>query len=81
MDFIQKNKEYDMIGIGEVMLRLSPQAADKISRSSIFEKNAGGSEFNVMSGAATLGVRTALITKLPENKLGHYIRNMIDTEM
>lgn len=77
MNFIQKNKEYDMIGIGEVMLRLSPQAADKISRSSIFEKNAGGSEFNVMSGAATLGVRTALITKLPENKLGHYIRNMI----
>lgn len=77
MDFIQKGKEYDMIGLGEVMLRLSPQNTDKISQSHIFEKNAGGSEFNVMSGAAMLGVRTALITKLPENKLGHYIRNMI----
>ena len=66
-----------MIGLGEVMLRLSPSNTDKISQSHIFEKNAGGSEFNVMSGAAMLGVRTALITKLPENKLGHYIRNMI----
>ena len=77
MDFIQKGKEYDMIGLGEVMLRLSPPNTDKISQSHIFEKNAGGSEFNVMSGAAMLGVRTALITKLPENKLGHYIRNMV----
>ncbi len=77
MDFIQKNKEYDMIGFGEVMLRLSPQGTDKISKSSFFEKNAGGSEFNVMSGAAMLGIRTGLITKLPESKLGHYIRNMI----
>ncbi|MBE5040120.1 sugar kinase [Ructibacterium gallinarum] len=77
MNFIQKGKEYDMIGLGEVMLRLSPQRTDKISQSHIFEKNAGGSEFNVMSGAAMLGIRTALITKLPENKLGHYIRNMI----
>ena len=77
MEFIQKDREYHIIGLGEVMLRLSPQGTDKISQCHLFEKNAGGSELNVMSGAAMLGIRTAIITKLPENKLGHYIRNMI----
>ena len=77
MDFIKKNKEFDVIGFGEVMLRLSPDNAEKISTSESFNKNAGGSELNVVSGAAMLGVRSAIITKLPENKLGHFIRNKI----
>ena len=77
MDFIKKNKEYDIIGFGEVMLRLSPDSKEKISTSESFNKNAGGSELNVVSGAAMLGVRSAIITKLPENKLGHFIRNKI----
>lgn len=77
MDFIKRGKEYGIVGFGEVMLRLSPESKDKISQSETFEKNAGGSEFNVVSGAAILGVRSAIITKLPENKIGHFIRNKI----
>ena len=77
MDFIKKGKEFDLIGMGEVMLRLSPDSKEKISTSESFIKNAGGSELNVVSGAAMLGVRSAIITKLPENKLGHFIRNKI----
>ena len=73
MDFIKKKAEFDLIGFGEVMLRLSPPDKDQISKSEIFEKNCGGSEFNVASGAANLGVRSAMITKLPKNKIGHYI--------
>ena len=42
MDFIQKGKEFDLVGFGEVMLRLSPQNKEKISQSEVFEKNAGG---------------------------------------
>ena len=41
------------------------------------KKNAGGSELNVVSGAAMLGIRSAIVTKLPENKMGHFIRNKI----
>ena len=77
MDFIKKKAEFDLIGLGEVMLRLSPPDKEKISQSEVFEKNCGGSEFNVTSGAANLGVRAAVVTKLPKNKLGHYVARRI----
>lgn len=77
MDFIKKNKEFDLIGFGEIMLRLSPDNKEKISTSESFVKNAGGSELNVVSGAAMLGIRSAIITKLPDNKIGRFIRNKI----
>lgn len=77
MDFLKKETEFDIIGLGEVMLRLSPPNKEKISQSETFEKNAGGSELNVVSGAAMLGARSAIITKIPKNKMGHFIRNKI----
>ena len=77
MEFIKKQAEFDLMGLGEVMLRLSPPDKEKISQSEVFEKNCGGSEFNVTSGAANLGVRAAVITKLPKNKLGHYVARRI----
>lgn len=73
----KKNTDFDIIGLGEVMLRLSPPWKEKISQSETFEKNIGGSELNVVSGAAMLGARSAIITKLPENKIGHFVRNKI----
>ena len=73
MEFIKQKAEFDLISFGEVMLRLSPPDKEKISQSEVFEKNCGGSEFNVASGAANLGVRTAIVTKLPKNKMGHFI--------
>ncbi len=77
MDFIKDKAEFDMIGFGEVMLRLSPPNKEKISQSETFEKNAGGSELNVSSGAAMLGIRSAVVTKLPKNKMGHFIARRI----
>ena len=73
MYFIKEKAEFDLISLGEVMLRLSPPDKEKISQSEVFEKNCGGSEFNVASGAANLGIRSAVITKLPKNKLGHFV--------
>lgn len=77
MDFIKSKAEFDLISFGEVMLRLSPPDKEKISQSEVFEKNCGGSEFNVASGAANLGIRSAIITKLPKNKMGHFIARRI----
>lgn len=71
------NTEFDIIGMGEVMLRLSPPAKEKISQCETFEKTIGGSELNVVSGASMLGVRSAIITKIPQNKIGHFVRNKI----
>lgn len=77
LDFIPKDKEFDMVGMGEVMLRLSPDGKEKISQCETFDKNAGGSELNVVSGAAMLGARSAIITKIPQSKIGRFIRNKI----
>lgn len=77
MDFIKPKAEFDLISFGEVMLRLSPPNKEKISQSEVFEKNCGGSEFNVASGAANLGIRSAIVTKLPKNKMGHFIARRI----
>ncbi len=77
MEILNKKTEFDIIGLGEIMLRLSAPNKEKISQCEIFEKNAAGSELNVASGAAQLGARAAIVTKLPLNKIGHFIRNKI----
>lgn len=78
IDFIKQEAEFDLMGLGEIMLRLSPPGKEKISQGNVFEKNAGGSELNVISGAAMLGARSAMLTKLPKNEMGRYIRRMIN---
>ena len=35
-----------------------------------FEKRAGGAELNVASGVALMGLRTGIISRLPQNELG-----------
>ena len=70
-------KEFGVLGIGEVMLRLSPVGNERISHSETFEKNAGGSELNVVSGISMLGIRTGMITKLPKSEIGKFIKYKI----
>ena len=72
-----EKKSFSVIGIGEVMLRLSPIGKDRISYSEFFEKMAGGSELNVVGGISMLGLRTGIITKLPKNEIGKFIKNRI----
>ncbi len=71
------NKEFSVMGIGEVMLRLSPAQKERISHSETFEKKAGGSELNVVSGVSMLGLRSGIITKLPSNEIGKFVKNKI----
>ncbi|MFI3206052.1 MAG: sugar kinase [Clostridia bacterium] len=77
MNIFKENKDFDMISFGEVMLRLSPPHKEKISHGQTFEKNAGGSELNVAAGVAYLGGRSAIVTKLPDNKVGRFIKYKI----
>ena len=71
------NREFDALGIGEVMLRLSPAGKERISYCETFEKMAGGSELNVVSGISMLGLRTGMITKLPKSEIGKFIKHKI----
>lgn len=73
---IQKQK-YDILTLGEVLIRYSPPGREKIAQSETFVKNVGGSELNVAAGAAQLGLKTALITKIPDNGLGDFVRGRI----
>ncbi len=72
-----KGKEFAVLGLGEVLLRLSPPNKERILAGEVFEKRAGGSELNVVSGISLLGLRTGIITKLPENEIGKFIKNRI----
>lgn len=74
---MEPQKAFDLITFGEIMLRLSPPRHDRMADSDIFEKRAGGAELNVAGGVALLGLRTGIISKLPHNKLGTYIKNRI----
>ena len=72
-----EQKEFDLITFGETMLRLSPPVNELINKSNTFTKHAGGAELNVASGVSLLGLSTAIITRLPHNQLGTFIKNRI----
>lgn len=72
-----KEAEFDVMGLGEVMLRLSPPGKERLSQSETLEKRAGGAELNVVSGISQLGLRTGIMTKLPKGGIGSFVKNKI----
>ena len=70
-------RPFDALGLGEVMLRLSPSGKERINQGQTFEKTAGGSELNVVSGISILGRRSGMITKLPATGIGEFINHSI----
>lgn len=75
-----KNTEetmYDVVTLGETMLRLVPPNYERLEQARSYDVTAGGSESNVAVGLARLGLRTAWISKLPQNPMGRFIANKI----
>lgn len=70
-------KAFDLLAFGELLLRLSPPNNERIVNGDVFNKQVGGAELNVVSGAALLGLRTGIITKLPGNDIGTFVKNRI----
>lgn len=70
-------KDFDLLSLGEIMLRLSPPDNERITRGDTLSKQAGGAELNSATGAAMLGLRCGIISKLPANDLGMYIKNRV----
>jgi 2-dehydro-3-deoxygluconokinase len=67
--------EFDLLALGECMIRLSPPGHQRIELTPVFEAFAGGGEYNVAYALARYGMRTGWVSRLVENPLGHFIRN------
>lgn len=70
-------KEFDVLALGELMLRLSPPDNERMTRGNTFRKQVGGAELNAITGAAMLGLRCGIISKLPANDLGTFVKNTV----
>ena len=68
---------FDILALGEILLRLSPPVNERLTRGDAFQKQAGGAELNVVSGMSLLGLRTGIISRVPANDLGRYIQNRV----
>lgn len=72
-----EKKQYAALALGEILLRLSTPNNERIVRGDTFQKCAGGAELNVVSGISALGLRTGIMSKVPQNDLGVFVRNHI----
>jgi len=61
---------YDLVSLGEVMLRMSPPRYQRLRRATRLDVCVAGSQLNVAANLAQLGWRTAFVSKLPDNELG-----------
>ncbi|GIX48439.1 MAG: 2-keto-3-deoxygluconate kinase [Candidatus Tectimicrobiota bacterium] len=64
---------YDVITLGETMLRLTPPGTLRLEQTAVLEVAVGGSEANVAVGLARLGLRVAWLSRLTDNPLGRRI--------
>lgn len=70
-------ENFDLVSLGELMLRLSPPDNERMTRGDTFGKQVGGAEMNAITGTSMLGLRCGIISKLPENDLGTYVKNRV----
>ena len=71
------NCQYDLISLGEVMLRLDP-GETRIHTTRNFRASEGGGEYNVARGLRRcFGKRTAIVTALADNPIGRLVEDLI----
>ena len=68
---------YDVVTLGESMLRLTPPGDLRIEQTLSFDIWVGGTESNTAVGLARLGLDVAWFSRLPASPLGRYISNRI----
>ncbi len=75
---------YDIVTVGEGMLRLSPPPYQRLRRTRTLDLDVCGSQGNVACNAARLGLKAAFVTRVPDSPLGlllqdHYASCGVDT--
>lgn len=72
------SENFSIITLGEIICRLSPSTSnERLSRCEEFKRQIGGAEFNVASALSNVGMRTAIISKIPDNPLGVFVKNSL----
>lgn len=68
---------WDLVALGEVMLRLDP-GDGRIATTRNFRVWEGGGEYNVARGLRRcFGMRTAIVTALPDNPVGRLVEDLM----
>ncbi len=68
---------FDLVSLGEVMLRLDP-GEGRISTTRTFQVWEGGGEYNVARGLRRcFGLRTAIVTALADNPVGRLVEDLM----
>ena len=68
---------YDLVALGEVMLRLDP-GDGRVATTRTFSVSEGGGEYNVARGLKRcFGLRTGLVSALADNPVGRLIEDLI----
>ena len=71
------NCRWDLVSLGEVMLRLDP-GDDRIHTARSFRAWEGGGEYNVARGLKRcFGLETAIVTALAENPVGRLVEDLM----
>src|SRR5215213_7591176 len=66
---------FDLVSLGECMIRLSPPAHGRIEFAPSLEVWVGGGEYNVSYALARLGMRTGWVGGLNTSPMGHLVAN------
>ena len=71
------NCRYDLVSLGEVMLRLDP-GEGRVATTRTFQVWEGGGEYNVARGLRRcFGLRTAIVTSLVDNPVGRLVEDLM----
>lgn len=74
---IKKNATFDLISLGEVMLRLDP-GNSRTRTARHFDVWEGGGEYNVARGLRKcFGLKTAILTALVDNEVGRLVEDLV----
>jgi 2-dehydro-3-deoxygluconokinase len=72
-----RSTRYDLVSLGEVMLRLDP-GDGRIATTRTFQAWEGGGEYNVARGLRRcFGMRTAIVTALVDNPVGRLVEDLM----
>jgi 2-dehydro-3-deoxygluconokinase len=66
---------YDLVSLGECMIRLSPPGYGRIEFAPVLEVWVGGGEYNVAYALARLGLRTGWVGGLNDSPMGRIVMN------
>jgi len=73
----KENCRWDLVGLGEVMLRLDP-GDGRVATTRNFQVWEGGGEYNVARGLKRcFGMDTAVVTALADNPVGRLVQDLI----